>query len=129
MDPVWQNLPKDLLQEIAKFCNRRERRILGFDLDTCMRLGFPPSRLNSNFKLKLFRREESRISPDVFWSAKNDRVEGVAINRKLHGDEIQDAYGINDIRYTHYFNYLTGEVHMYPDHTYKAEDYVSDAIY
>jgi hypothetical protein len=118
-----------LIQEVAKYCDKREREILGFDLDTCIKLKFPPCKLNSNFELKLFRREESQYSPDVYWSAKNDRVEGIAINRRVHGPEIKDSYGINDIRYTHYFNYLTGEFHIYCDHSYRAQDGVSDAIY
>ena len=118
-----------LIQEVAKYCNKSEREILGFDLETSIKLKFPPCKLNSNFELKLFRRDESKISPDVFWSAKSDRTEGIAINRRVHGHEIKDAYGINDIRYTHYFNYLTGEFHIYSDHSYRAQDGVSDAIY
>jgi hypothetical protein len=118
-----------LIQEVAKYCDRREREILGFDLDTCIKLKFPPCKLNSNFELKLFLRELCRYSSDVYWSANDSRKEGISIKRQTHGPEIKDAYGINDIRYTHYFNYLTGEFHIYCDHSYRAQDGVSDAIY
>lgn len=118
-----------LIQKIAKHCTRREREILGFDLDTCIKLKFPPCRLNSDLTLKLFCRSLCQYSNDVYWSAKDTQDEGLAVHRKIHGPEIQDAYGIHDIRYTHYFNYLTGAFHIYCDHSFRAQDGVSDAVY
>ena len=119
-----------IVQRIAWHSNRRERELLGFDYETCMTLKFPPCRLMVDFEMPVYRRELCQYSGgrNIYWSEKQDG-KGIAINRKVFGDEIKDAYGIDDCRYTHYFNYLNGEIHMYPDHGFTSRDEVSTAVY
>jgi len=118
-------VPYHVIVKVAYYADRPTRESLGIDYDTSVTLKLPPCKLNSNFELKIYNRELCQYSSGVFWSF-NKRV---FIHRGIYGDEVKDSYGIDDIRYTHYFNYLTGEAHIFRDHGFNSEGYVSDAIY
>jgi len=117
----------NLIQRIAKFCEARERRILGYDYETCIRLKFPPRRVEMLITEFPYRIGKSDILPNdrTRWlTSKNaGRSEGLHVQRL--GDE--DAYSVDDIRYTHHYNYVTGEVRVYHDDTRSFEEYVSTA--
>jgi hypothetical protein len=51
------------------------------------------------------------------------RSEGLHVQR---GHD-EDAYSIDDIRYTHHYNYVTGEVRIYHDDTRSFEEFISTA--
>ena len=118
------SVPYHILLKVAYYADRPTREALGIDYDTSVTLRLPPCKLNSQVEFRIYNSELCRYGGGIFWSF-NKRV---FIHRGLRGD-IKDSYGIDDGRYTHYFNYITGETHMYRDHGFKAEDYVSDAIY
>ena len=92
-------------EQIAYFCDARERRILGYDLDECIRLKFPPSRLCTDFKRPEWRCERDPYNLHrVFISFK---MKGLHIQRMGSPDDFEDSYSINNIRYTHSYDYLT----------------------
>ena len=115
-------------ERIARFCEPRERRILGFDLETCIKLKFPPGRVGEvTCDLPPYKIGKSDILPNdrTRWlvSKNAGRSEGLHVQR---GHD-EDAYSIDDIRYTHHYNYVTGEVRIYHDDTRSFEEYVSTA--
>jgi len=116
-----------IVERIARFCEPRERRILGFDLMTCIKLKFPPNRVEMVINEFPYKIGKSDILPNdrTRWlTSKNaGRSEGLHVQRQ--GDE--DAYSIDDIRYTHHYDYVTGEVRIYHDDTRSFEEYVSTA--
>jgi len=116
-----------IIDRIARFCDPRERRILGFDYETCIRLKFPPSRVEMVINEFPYKIGKSDILPNdrARWlvSRGAGRSEGLHVQRQ--GDE--DAYSIDDIRYTHHYDYVTGEVRIYHDDTRSFEEYVSTA--
>jgi len=116
-----------IVDRIARFCDPRERRILGFDYETCIKLEFPPNKVEltiSEFPYKIGKSDV--LSNDhTRWlvSRGAGRSEGLHVQRQ--GDD--DAYSIDDIRYTHHYNYITGEVRIYHADTRSFEEYVSTA--
>jgi hypothetical protein len=117
----------NIIERIARFCEPRERRILGFDLETCIKLKFPPARVESTISEFPYKIGRSDVFPNdhTRWlvSKNAGRSEGLHVQRL--GDE--DAYSIDDIRYTHHYDYVTGEVRIYHDDTRSFEEYVSTA--
>jgi hypothetical protein len=116
-----------IVERIARFCDPRERRILGFDLMTCIKLKFPPAKVELTISEFPYRIGKSDILPNdrTRWlTSKNaGRSEGLHVQR---GHD-EDAYSIDDIRYTHHYNYVTGEVRIYHADTRSFEEYVSTA--
>jgi hypothetical protein len=116
-----------IIQRIAKFCEAGERRILGFDYETCIRLKFPPNKVELTITEVPYTIGKSDILPNdrTRWlvSKGAGRSEGLHVQRQ--GDE--DAYSVDDIRYTHHYNYVTGEVRIYHDDTRSFEEYISTA--
>ena len=113
---------------VAKFSEVRERRILGFDYELCMKLKFPPARVGKvACDLPPYTISKSDILPNdrTRWlvSKSAGRSEGLHVQR----GHIEDAYSINDIRYTHHYNYLTGEVSVYHEDTRSWEEWISTA--
>ena len=113
---------------VAKFSEVRERRILGFDYELCMKLKFPPARVGKvACDLPPYTISKSDILPNdrTRWLVSRDAGRATGIHVQRLGDE--DAYSINDIRYTHHYNYLTGEVSVYHEDTRSWEEWVSTA--
>ena len=114
-------------ERIARFCEPRERRILGFDLETCIKLKFPPNRVEMVINEFPYKIGKSDVLPNdrTRWlvSKNAGRSEGLHVQR-AHDE---DAYSIDDIRYTHHYNYITGEARIYHDDTKSFEEYVSTA--
>ena len=118
---------ENLRERIAKYSERRERRILGFDYETCIKLKYPPGRVEltiSEFPYKIGKSDVLSHDHTRWLVSKGaGRSEGLHVQRQ--GDE--DAYSIDDIRYTHHYNYITGEVRIYHADTRSFEEYVSTA--
>jgi len=118
---------ENLRERIAKYSEVRERRILGFDYETCIKLKFPPREVEMVISTLPYKIGKSDVLPNdrTRWlvSKGAGRSEGLHVQRQ--GDE--DAYSIDDIRYTHHYNYETGEVRIYHDDTRSFEEYVSTA--
>jgi hypothetical protein len=116
-----------IIDRIAQFCDPRERRILGFDLMTCIKLKFPPARVEltiSEFPYKIGKSDVLSHDHTRWLVSKGaGRSEGLYVQRSHD----EDAYSIDDIRYTHHYNYETGEVRIYHDDTRSFEEYVSTA--
>jgi len=116
-----------IIDRIARFCDPRERRILGFDYETCIKLKFPPSRVEmviNDFPYKIGKSDVLSHDHTRWLVSKGaGRSEGLHVQRQ--GDE--DAYSIDDIRYTHHYDYVTGEVRIYHADTRSFEEYVSTA--
>jgi hypothetical protein len=118
----------ELVERVAKWGDRSIRQALGFDIEKCVRLKFPPARVESvACDLPPFRISKSDVLPNdrTRWlvSKNAGRSEGLHVQRGHEGD----AYSIDDIRYTHYYNHLTGEVRVYHDDTRSFEEWVSTA--
>ena len=116
-----------IIERIARFCEPRERRILGFDYETCIKLKFPPGRVGVTMTEFPYKIGKSDVLPNdrTRWlvSKNAGRSEGLHVQR---GHD-EDAYSIDDIRYTHHYNYITGEARIYHDDTKSFEEYVSTA--
>jgi len=116
-----------IVERVAKYSATRERRILGFDYETCIKLKFPPRGVEMVISTLPYKIGKSDVLPNdrTRWlvSKNAGRSEGLHVQRL--GDE--DAYSIDDIRYTHHYNYITGEVRIYHDDTRSFEEYVSTA--
>jgi hypothetical protein len=116
-----------IVERIARFCEPRERRILGFDYETSIKLKFPPTKVEPTISEFPYRIVKSDILPNdrTRWlvSKNAGRSEGLHVQR---GHD-EDAYSIDDIRYTHHYDYVTGEVRIYHDDTRSFEEYVSTA--
>jgi hypothetical protein len=116
-----------IIERIARFCEPRERRILGFDYETCIKLKFPPTKVEltiSEVPYKIGRSDFFQNDRTRWLVSKNaGRSEGLHVQR---GHD-EDAYSIDDIRYTHHYKYITGEVRIYHDDTRSFEEYVSTA--
>jgi len=103
-------LPPEIIQHIAYFSGRRERRILGFTMELCIFLNFPPDRIGSH----TFIEPKWRISNcphgcGTYWASPNSsRGSGMGIHRIANGRK--DDYSINDIKYTYTFNYDNGHI-------------------
>jgi len=116
-----------IVETIARFCERHERMILGFDYETCMKLRFPPNRLDMTTTMSEvpYTIGKSDILPNdrTRWlvSKNAGRSEGLHVQR-THDE---DAYSIDDIRYTHHYNYSTRKVRIYHDDTRSFEEYYS----
>ena len=116
-----------VIETIARFCDRHERRILGFDYETCIKLKFPPNRIDMSISDLPYTIGKSDILPNdrTRWlvSKNAGRSDGLHVQRSHD----EDAYSIDDIRYTHHYNYVTGDVRIYHDDTRSFEEYVSTA--
>ena len=117
----------ELVHRVAKHSEPRERRILGFDLETCIRYKFPPGRVEMAITEFPYEIGKSEVFPNdrTRWLVSKNAGRGTGLHVQRTYDE--DAYSINDIRYTHHYNYDTGEVRIYHDDTRSFEEYVSTA--
>jgi len=119
---------KHIIERIARFCDTEERRALGFDYETCIKLKFPPNKVRKvTCDLPPYRIGKSEVlsHDNTRWlvSKGAGRSEGLHVQRTYD----EDAYSIDDIRYTHHYNYDTGEVRIYHDDTRSFEEYISTA--
>ena len=92
-----------VLERIARFSDRRERQILGFDIDECLKRKIPPRKVVSDFPGIPY----TLISRDGAIQLKMNRL------NVQRFDEI-DAYGTT-LTYTYYYNYETGRASVYRD--------------
>jgi hypothetical protein len=116
------------LERIARFCDTRERRILGFDMDMSIKLKFPPHKVGKiACDLPPFTIGKSDIIPNdhTRWLVSKGAGRSTGVHVQRTSDE--DAYSINDIRYTHHYDYVTGQVRIYHDDTRAFEEYISTA--
>jgi len=102
--------------------------ILGFDLMTCIRLKFPPARVELTISEVPYKIGKSDVLPNdrTRWlvSKNAGRSEGLHVQR-AHDE---DAYSIDDIRYTHHYNYITGKVRIYHGDTNTFEEYYHHSL-
>ena len=103
-------LPPEMVQIIAYFSDRRERRILGFTMDLCILLKFPPNKIHlPKFIVPQWSVSICYYGGGTYWSSPNSsRETGMGIHRIANGRK--DDYSINDIKYNYTFNYDTGEI-------------------
>jgi hypothetical protein len=115
-----------IIERIARFCDARERRILGYDIDECVRLHFPPARLRVQFEgVHWHIQKDQYSSGQLFVSTQiGSRDKRLFIKRLVFPDTYEDAYCIDDIRYTHYYNYMTGHYTIW--HGYKTGECTHD---
>ena len=97
----------ELKERVGKFSESRERKILGFDIDACIKLKFPPKKLNSVLKLVPWGTEPCPFSDCVI---KYSKTRTTYINRIIRPDMLRDVYFAGD---TYDYDYLTGKVWMY----------------
>jgi len=118
---------ENLRERIARYAEVRERRILGFDYETCIKLKFPPNKVKSTISEFPYKIGKSDVlsNDHTRWLVSKGAGRGEGLYVQRQGDE--DAYSIDDIRYTHHYNYETGEVRIYHDDTRSFEEYVSTA--
>jgi len=116
-----------IIERVAKYSATRERRILGFDLMTCIKLKFPPARVEVTISTLPYKIGKSDILPNdrTRWLVSKNAGRGEGLHVQRAHDE--DAYSIDDIRYTHHYNYVTGEVRIYHDDTRSFEEFISTA--
>lgn len=102
----------NLIERIARFSEPRERRILGYDLEKCMKLKFTPGKVHQTIDDIPYKISKSDV-------LQNDRTRwlvshkgGLHVQRSPHP---LDAYSVNDCRYTKYVDYETREVRIYTD--------------
>lgn len=114
-----------IVERIARFCEPRERRILGFDYETCIKLKFPPTKVEMTISEIPYTigKSDILVNDRTRWlvSRNAGRSEGLHVQRGHDGD----AYSIDDIRYTHHYNYVSGEVRIYHDDTRSFEEYIN----
>ena len=110
-------------ERIAKYSESRERRILGYTLEECIRLKFPPGRVTLQITEVPYRISRSSVLPNDLtrWLVSNHAERNHGLHVQRGHDE--DAYSINDIRYTHHFNYETGHVRVYHPETHQWEEW------
>ena len=92
-----------LLDRVVRFSDRRERQILGFDIDTCIKRKIPPCKVVSDF-------------PGIPYTI--EILHGVQrlTSEKFHVDRYDDmdAYGTS-FTFTYYYNYSTRRASVYRD--------------
>lgn len=104
---------QNLVEHIARLCTSRERRILGYDLERCMQLKFKPGKLERTIDFP-YKVSKSDVLPNDITRWLVSHRGGLNVQRT----HLKDAYSINDIRYTHYIDYETGEVRIYDEGNY-----------
>ena len=117
----------NIIERIARFCDARERRILGFNLETCIKLKFPPGRVELVITEFPYKIEKSEVLPNDHTRWLVSKNAGRSTGLHVQRGHWEDAYSINDIRYTNHYNYTTGEVRIYHEDTRSWEEYVSTA--
>jgi len=92
-----------LLDRVVRFSDRRERQILGFDIDTCIKRKIPPRKVVSDF-------------PGIPYIIKRQDGAQRLTSEKFHVQRFDDmdAYGTS-FTYTYYYNYVTGRASIYRD--------------
>ena len=103
----------NLKERIAYFADTETRRILGFDIEQCVKLKFPPNKVELRIKEVPYSISKSDVLPNDMtrWLASRDK--SLHVQRSWE----KDAYSIDNIRYTHYINYTTGKVRIWPTTT------------
>jgi hypothetical protein len=99
-----------LIERIAKFSEPRERRLLGYDLEECIKLKFPPGKVELMIDDVPYTILKSSVLVRDLTRWLISRSGGLSVQRSPHP---KDAYSIHDIRYTTYVDYETGEVRVY----------------
>jgi hypothetical protein len=95
------------LERVARFSDRRERTILGFDIDECIKRKIPPRKVELAitefpYKITLWGGD-----PSLCLESERFRVQ--------RWDDF-DAYCMNaSLNYTYYYNYETGRASIYRD--------------
>ena len=109
-------LHPEIIQHIAYFSGRRERRILGFTMELCIFLNFPPDRIGSHtFIEPKWKMSYYLHDGDRYWASSNySRKIGKGIYRSANGRI--EKYSINGIKYNcWHFNYDTGRIRHWLD--------------
>jgi hypothetical protein len=99
-----------LLERVARFSDRRERRILGFDIDECIKRKIPPKKVE--LAITEFPYKITRCSPVPNDPSRRLESESLHVQRF----DVTDAYCMNaSLNYTYYYNYETGRASIYRD--------------
>jgi len=117
----------ELVYRVAKHSEPRERRILGFNLETCIKLKFPPGRVELVITEFPYKIEKSEVLPNDHTRWLVSKNAGRSTGLHVQRGHWEDAYSINDIRYTNHYNYTTGEVRIYHEDTRSWEEWISTA--
>jgi len=100
-------LSPEIIQNIAYFSDRRERQILGFTIELCIFLKFPPNRIGSHiFVAPIWKTTQN--PGRTYWYGYGMRIERFLLSRL-------DRYSINTDRYEWEFNYDTGKINHWID--------------
>ena len=92
-----------LRERVATFSERRERTILGFDIEECIKRKIPPKKVVSNLP---------EFSHKITGGDGSSRLETPSFYVQRYRDT--DAYGKN-LTYTYYYNYANGRASIYRD--------------
>lgn len=100
----------NVIHHIAKCSDDAEvRRTLGYDLESCIRLKFPPAKVEMAITDVPYRISKSDVllNDTTRWLVSTNKM--LHVQRAWH----KDAYSIDDIKYTHYFDYEDGRVRIW----------------
>lgn len=105
-----------IVERVARWSDRPTRQALGFDIEKCIKLKFPPNKVEKvSCVIPPYRISKSDVltRDTTRWlvSLHATRDTGLHVQRNWEGD----AYSINDIRYTHYYTYDTGRIRVWAD--------------
>lgn len=109
-------------EHVARFADTETRRNMGFDMDTCIKLKIPPNKVELAIKEIPFTIGKSNV---LFFDKTrwlSSKVGGLHVQRCPDGEK--DSYSIDDIRYTHTFNYITGQVRIYHKSSNSFEEWI-----
>ena len=109
-------------ERVARFADTQTRRNMGFDIDTCIKLKIPPNKVVLAIKEVPFTIGKSDVLPQDKTRWISSKVGGLHVCRRADG--VKDSYSIDDIRYTHSFNYITGQVRIYHKSSNSFEEWV-----
>lgn len=106
---------------IARYADADTRKLLGFDIEDCIKHKFPPNKVRGGIQQVPYRITKSDIlrTDETRWLVSNDN--------RLHVQRSwrEDAYCIDDIKYTHHFDYTDGRIHIWVSGTAFEDSYSS----
>jgi len=114
-------------ERVARFADTETRRNMGFDMDTCIKLKIPPNKVVLAIKEVPFTIGKSDVLP--FDTTRWVYSKGGKLHVCRSADGVKDSYSINDIRYTHSFHYITGQVRIYHKSSNSFEEWVHSSSY
>jgi hypothetical protein len=120
---------ENLTRAVAKFSGAPEREILGFDISECIKFKFPPAKVSLKIDKVPFTIGKSDYSGyHTRWltTVGYERCKGLSVQRAMDENLIEDSYSIDDIRYTHSFEYFTRTFRRWNDETRRMEIWTID---